>query len=227
MKLKNSVYLLLLLVACKDGGDLSLKKDTGSLAWSFNQALAARAFSSGSSTNFSSTATGSQVSFATPGTSFSIVTNSTNCVPVAPTVRINNSDVQFESAECGLTKVTFYSSETESVTKDYYFISVTRSYDLTTEFISILVEGAMPKSGTFLLDFYNNGFNPVNFSYSVYSRGLDGSYRNGIGYYPTAGSVSIDVSSGVFASTNFLQLARYNEYESPIQMKFGFGCCSK
>jgi hypothetical protein len=222
MKLKNGIYFLLLLIACKDGGDLTLRKDSGSLAWSFNQALAARAFSSGSNTNFSSNTYGSQFSLGTPTISFSTVTNNTNCSPNASIVSINNSNVQFEPGECRVNTFRFYSSPTEFTTKDYYSISVTRSYDLKTEYISILIDGSSPKSGIYQFGY---GFESIYFSYDIYSRNVDGSFKNVTNYYARGGSISIDVSSGVFASTSFLQLRSYDAPQ--IQMKFGFGCCSK
>lgn len=223
MKLKNSIYFLLILFACKDGGDLVSIPDRGSLAWSFNQVLAANNFSSGSSTRFSSTS-GFQFVSPNQSTSFAIVSNIVGCFPQASSISINNSNIAFEPAKCGITKVTFYSNENVYTEKDYYFISATRTYDLKQEFISFLIEGSSPKSGTYQVDFYNNNLNPIFFSYDIYTRNANGSIKDYVSYYPLNGTISTDASNGFRISTNFLQLKQYNN-SNVIQMKFSLSCC--
>lgn len=213
MKNRSIFYLLLLFMACKDGGGLVEPGTDKPIVWLFNQSLASQQFSSQSS--------GTQYTFSTGGKTFTVSTPSgTSCNPIGNAVTINESTAKFESVLCGA--ISFMSANDIEY---YYFVVVSRNLGSTVEYLTFAFPGQNPGNKTYDFEREYSVFG----GYSIYAVDPQGQIsEEPIAYYsPLSGSITTKTYFSEFEmNTSKIVFIETDSYQE-LDMKASLGCCSQ
>jgi hypothetical protein len=211
MKIKNGFYILLLLMACKDGGQVPEIAKKNDWAWSFNKELANKYLTSTAANSFS---------FSTEGTKFVVQSASPlPCNQQGVEVKIDNLDIPFSTVSC-------YSVNAAQPDEDpfyLYVISASRNEANRLYLLTYAFQGQSPDSQV-----YRFGTSMVSASYVIYNLSTD---SNGQSYYrvheyfsPYSGSVNLVNIFGRISISSQSSMRGYFSLEK-FQLTSRLACC--
>ncbi|MCE2997238.1 MAG: hypothetical protein ACK5RG_11680 [Cyclobacteriaceae bacterium] len=209
MKLRNGIYFLLLLIACKDGGVVPNAALQNDWVKQYNQQIAL---------NYVNGSAAKLFSFNTGGKQFTVP------VPLPGTCNSPDSEVsidgiaeRFEAAYC-------YTIDYPWSEDSYlYVITTSRREFNKLQIVTYTFPGKSPISKTYSINKFN-----LNAGYSVFGLNPDGSI-NGMNqeyYYPVSGDVDLFNSFGAINIISNLTMERRNIYKS-IYLGSKLSCCSQ
>jgi hypothetical protein len=218
MKLRYVNYLLLALVACKNGGDLAVPSRSKLSGLSFSQAFASATFSNSQGVTFSQSPS-NQFTFTSGSTTFSFSSRTSGCSSMPSSVLVNNVTVDFPPAVCGTGFVRFYDGNGQLVdTQEYYYINTSRYYGNRIEFLFFGFLGKEPRTGTY-------STSELFFSeYSIFERRPDGLAIGIESYFANSGLVSTNATQGFLVKSS--NLIMVNDFDQSIALKIDLGCCA-
>lgn len=207
MKLRNGIYFLLLLMACKDGGLVPNAALPGDWVQQYNQQVALNYVSGSSTAVFSYSAGGKE--FTVP-------------VPLPGTCNSPDSEVTIGEITERFSNVNCYSVNYQWMDDPFiYVISSSKRENRKLQILTYYLIGKVPENKTYVIDDFG-----ISVGYSVYSLNDDGSinYDNQEYYGPFSGSVEVFNTFGHVKLSSDLYL-RKNNTATIIRLASKLSCC--
>ncbi|MBI3219237.1 MAG: hypothetical protein HYZ44_06975 [Bacteroidetes bacterium] len=209
MKLNNRVFILLLLIACKDGGFVPNSALQNDWVEQYNQQVALNYVSGSSSTVFNYDNGGKQFTVSIPlqGT----------CASPDSQVEINGIPERFSDVICYSTKLEWFEDP------NFYVISTSKRENRKLMILTFSLMGKLPEARTYTIGDYS-----LDVGYSVYYLNEDGSidFDNREYYLPMTGSVDLFNTFGrIQLSSNLLMRKLGGAYSFWLVSKLS--CCDE